>query len=41
MPPDGLFDSGQRAPRNTRWIKITVLSTWADGPVAIDKVLVQ
>jgi len=41
MPPDGLFDTGERAPRNTRWIKITILATWADGPVAIKAVTAQ
>ncbi|MEO0567089.1 MAG: hypothetical protein AAF066_05115 [Pseudomonadota bacterium] len=41
MPPDGILDTGQKAARNARWVKVTVLDAWGPGPVAIDAVLVD
>ena len=38
VAPDGTFDTGTKAPRNVRWLKIVVLSTWAGGSAAIGDV---
>lgn len=39
MAPDGIFDTGVMAPRNMRRVAITILDSWADGPVALDSVI--
>src|SRR5690606_13220781 len=39
MAPDGIFDTGAMAPRNMRRVAITILDSWADGPVALDSVI--
>ncbi|HAE46041.1 MAG: hypothetical protein CMO30_21460 [Tistrella sp.] len=41
MAPDGLFDTGQMAPRNMRWVALTILDAWSTGPVVIDEVIVD
>lgn len=38
MAPDGLMDTGVRASRDVRWIKIIVASAWGAGDIAIGKV---
>lgn len=38
MGPDGVFDSGQMAARNLRYVEIIVLNTWSAGEVVIDAV---
>ncbi|KEQ08502.1 hypothetical protein GV67_15310 [Pseudorhizobium pelagicum] len=38
MGPDGVFDSGQMAGRNIRYLEIIALNTWGDGDVVIDQV---
>lgn len=38
--PDGILDTGDLAPRFVRRLRIIVLDTWGDGPVAIDRVIV-
>ncbi|TNF57464.1 MAG: hypothetical protein EP307_13960 [Rhodobacteraceae bacterium] len=38
MGPDGVYDSGARAARNMAALRVTVLSVWGDGPVAIDRI---
>ncbi|MEL6574221.1 MAG: hypothetical protein AAFQ64_21465 [Pseudomonadota bacterium] len=41
MSPDGQFDTGPRAPRNIRWIRVQILSAWDDGPIEISAVSAQ
>lgn len=41
MARDGIFDTGAMPPRNMRRIQITLLDTWSDGPVALDRVIVD
>lgn len=41
MAPDGLMDSGPRAVRDVRWIKLIIASTWGHGNLAIDEVVAR
>lgn len=41
MRPDGFFDTGRLAPRNARWVQITIRSAWNDGDLALNQVSVQ
>lgn len=38
VAPDGIFDTGQMAARNARWIKVQILDSWEMGEVTIDKI---
>ncbi len=35
---DGILDTGRVASRNARWLRLTVLNAWSEGPLAIDAV---
>lgn len=41
MTPDGVFDTGRLAPRNTRWVRILIRNSWSAGEVALDSVVLD
>lgn len=41
MAPDGLLDTGARAPTVARRIRITISSAWTPGPVRLDRVIFE
>ncbi len=41
MRPDGVFDTGQVAARNARWVRILISSAWEAGPLALDEVVIE
>lgn len=41
MGPNGVFDTGPLAARNTRWVRIIILSAWDEGNIALEELLVE
>jgi hypothetical protein len=41
MGLDGRYVSSPKAPQNARWLRITVLSAWDTGPVALSRVMAR
>lgn len=41
MRPDGSFDTDRFAARNARWMQILIRSAWTDGPMALDRIMVD
>lgn len=41
MRPDGVFDTGPRAARNARWVRIEIANAWGDGDLALSRIVVE
>ena len=41
MGPDGLFDTGNLAGCNARWIRVVIRSAWTEGTMAMDRIVVE
>lgn len=41
MRPDGTFDTDRFAARTARWMQIVIRSAWADGPMALGRIVVD